>query len=380
MPAADACVREGLSVADLRPATTEALRALLPGTAGVHDPVDTTAVVDEATFARCLDLLAADPDVDAVVTVTVPTALGDPAGGVHRTAKPVLAVSAGQAAPVSLREDGIAAYTDPARAAAVLARLADRAEWLRRSAPEPVEPDVDLATARDVVTGHDGWLSPDQVVRLLTAFGLPVLGGALVRDAASAVAAQRSFGGPVALKAVARDLLHKSKGGGVLLDLGEDDVAEGFRELRDRFGDRLTGVFIQPMAERGRELLVGVVTDPEFGPLVVTGLGGVDTDVLADRAAALAPLSEVGLDDLLHGFRAAPAVFRDHDRTAVRDVLRRVAHLAELLPEVVELDINPLVLAGDRVVAVDARVRVTPAEPVDPFLRRLRDARPRPTT
>ncbi|MEU4769060.1 GNAT family N-acetyltransferase [Actinosynnema sp. NPDC023794] len=381
--AADACVRHGLTIADLGPGTVEALAALLPGTASPHNPVDTTAVVDDVTFGRCLDLLISDPAVDAVIAVTVPTALGDPAGGIHPTVKPVLAVTADQDGPVSLREDSIARYAEPAGAAAVLAALVERASWLRRPPPEPADlSGVDLTTARAVVAAHlatepeGGWLDPDQVVRLLGAFGLPVLGGVLVVDAESAVAAQRSFGGPVALKAVARGLLHKSKGGGVLLDLaGEDAVTCAFESLRDRFGERLSGVFVQPMAERGRELLVGVVTDPQFGPLVVTGLGGVDTDLVDDRAAALAPLSEADVADLLHGFRAAPRVFAEYDEAAVRDVLLRVGRLAELVPGIAELDLNPLVLTGQRVVAVDARVRVAPAEPVDPFLRKLRDPR-----
>ncbi|QQQ80753.1 GNAT family N-acetyltransferase [Saccharothrix sp. 6-C] len=381
--AADACVRHGLAIADLGPDTVEALTALLPSTASPRNPVDTTAVVDGATFGRCLDLLVADPAVDAVIAVTVPTALGDPAGGIHPAAKPVLAVSTDQDGAVSLREDAIARYTEPARAAAVLAALAERATWLRRPAPRPGGlSGIDLPTARAVVAEHlaaepgGGWLDPDRVVRLLGAFGLPVLGGVLVRDAESAVAAQRSVGGPVALKAVARGLLHKSKGGGVLLDLaGEDAVTYAFESLRERFGEQLHGVFVQPMADRGRELIVGVVTDPRFGPLVVTGLGGVDTDLVDDRAAALAPLSEADVDDLLHGFRASRKVFREHDEAAVRDVLLRVGRLAELVPEMAELDLNPLVLTGRRVLAVDARVRVAPAEPVDPFLRRLRDPR-----
>ncbi|PSL57313.1 acyl-CoA synthetase (NDP forming) [Saccharothrix carnea] len=381
--AADACVRHGLIIADLGPGTVEALTAQLPSTASPHNPVDTTAVVDDATFARCLDLLVADPAVDAVIAVTVPTALGDPAGGIHPTVKPVLAVTADQDGSVSLREDAIARYAEPARAAAVLAALVERASWLRRPSPEPADlPSTDLTTARAVVAAHlatepeGGWLGPDQVVRLLGAFGLPVLGGVLVRDAESAVAAQRSFGGPVALKAVARGLLHKSKGGGVLLDLaGDDAVTYGFESMRERFGEQLHGVFVQPMADRGRELLVGVVTDPQFGPLVVTGLGGVDTDLVDDRAVALAPMSEADVDDLLHGFRAAPKVFAEHDDAAVRDVLLRVGRLAELVPEVAELDLNPLVLTGQRVLAVDARVRVAPVEPADPFLRRLRDPR-----
>ncbi|MGW4113009.1 bifunctional acetate--CoA ligase family protein/GNAT family N-acetyltransferase [Actinosynnema sp. NPDC004786] len=380
--AADACERHGLAVAGLGRGTVESLGELLPGTASPRNPVDTTAVVDDATFARCLDLLAADPAVDAVIAVTVPTALGDPAGGIHRTAKPVLAVGADLDGSVSLRGDGIACYAEPDRAAAVLAALAERAEWLDRSTPRPVDlSDVDLGTARAVVADHligepaGGWLDPERVVRLLGAFGLPVLGGVLVSDVGSAVAAQRSFDAPVALKAVARGLLHKSEGGGVVLDLaGEDAVDHAFESLRERFGERLTGVFVQPMADRGRELLVGVVTDPQFGPLVVTGLGGVDTDLVDDRAAALAPLTEADADDLLHGFRAASKVFAEHDASVVRDALLRVGRLAELLPEVAELDLNPLVLTGDRALVVDARVRVVPAVPVDPFLRRLRDA------
>ncbi|MFJ8962518.1 GNAT family N-acetyltransferase [Lentzea sp. NPDC102401] len=132
------------------------------------------------------------------------------------------------------------------------------------------------------------------------------------------------------------------------------------------------GVFVQPMAGGGRELLVGVATDEKFGPLVVTGLGGVDTDVIDDRAAALAPLSTTDADDLLHSFRAAGAALADADKESVRDVLLRVAALAAALPEVVEVYVNPLVVSEKGCLVVDARVRVAPARRTDPFLRRLR--------
>ncbi|CCH32899.1 GNAT family N-acetyltransferase [Actinosynnema sp. NPDC047251] len=375
--AADACVHNGLTVAVLSSATTRALRSLLPSTASPDNPVDTTAVLDPRVFARCLDLIAEDPVVDAIVAVTVPTALGDPAGGVHRTGKPVLAVD--PSGPLLVRPDGVACYPDPAGAVRALAALADRAEWLRR--PEPgfaPLPGVDLTAARAVVQAHladepaGGWLDPDRVVKLLRAFGLPVLGGALVTDEEGAVAAQRSLGGPVALKAVARDVLHKSRAGGVLLNVDGPQVAASFDELRDQFGDRLDGVFVQPMSEGGRELLVGVVGDPQFGPLVVTGLGGVDTDVVDDRAAALAPLTGADADDLLHGFRAAAGVFGEVDAAPVRDVLLRVSRLAELLPEVAELDLNPLIVRGGHAEVVDARVRLAPAAPADAFPRGLR--------
>lgn len=174
---------------------------------------------------------------------------------------------------------------------------------------------IDLDAAKSIVAGEEGWLPPGEVMALLTAFGLPVLGGTLATTTEHAVAAQLAYDAPVALKAVADDLLHKSKGGGV--ELGVTDaggVAEAFRAFQERFGDRLRGVFVQPMASGGRELLVGVVTDEKFGPLVVTGLGGVDTDLLDDRAAALAPLSTADADDLLHGFRAAGYVLMRRQR------------------------------------------------------------------
>ncbi|GLY49858.1 bifunctional GNAT family N-acetyltransferase/acetate--CoA ligase family protein [Lentzea sp. NBRC 102530] len=369
--AADACVREGLRVAELSDATVKALRELLPAAASVRNPVDTTAVLGEEAFARCLDLIGADPAVDAVITVTVPTALGDPTGGVHGVlGKPVLAVRTGQTERLP---DGVPCYAEPARAAAVLARLAERAEWLARPREFADLGGVDLETAEGVVARNaEGWLPPDEVVRLLKAFGLPVLGGTLVTTAEHAVAAQQAHGAPVALKALADDLLHKSRGGGVVLGVADGGaVAEAFRGFQERFGDRLRGVFVQPMASGGRELLVGVASDEKFGPLLVTGLGGVDTDVVDDRAAALAPLSTADADALVHGFRAAGKVLAETDAAAVRDVLARVAELAAALPEVVELDINPLVVTDEGCLVVDARVRVAQARRPDPFLRQL---------
>ncbi|HEX7304689.1 GNAT family N-acetyltransferase [Lentzea sp.] len=369
--AADACVHEGLRMAELSETTMKELRKLLPAAASTHNPVDTTAVVDEAEFTTCLDIVAADPAVGAIITVTVPTALGDPTGGVHRVhGKPVLAVRTGQ---TECLPGDVPCFAEPARAAAALARLVERAEWLDRPRDFTDLGGIDLETAQGVVARNsEGWLPPDEVVRLLKAFGLPVLGGTLATTAEHAVAAQRTFGTPVALKALADDLLHKSKGGGVELGLGEGAVAEAFRGFQERFGDRLRGVFVQPMAGGGRELLVGVVTDPKFGPLVVTGLGGVDTDLVDDRAAALAPLSTADADDLVHGFRAAGRVLADVDAEAVRDVLMRVAELAAALPEVAELDINPLVVTGTGCLVVDARVRVAEIRRTDPFLRQLK--------
>jgi acyl-CoA synthetase (NDP forming) len=146
--------------------------------------------------------------------------------------------------------------------------------------------------------------------------------------------------------------------------------------LRARFADRLSGVLVEPMVTGGIETIVGVVQEPVFGPVVVFGLGGVATDVLGDHAARLAPLTGADADDLIHSIRAAPALLGNdgHARAdigALHDTLLRVSRLADDLPQVAELDLNPVIARPDGVVAVDARIRVTSHRLADPFLRQL---------
>ena len=223
-----------------------------------------------------------------------------------------------------------------------------------------------------------GWLRPDDVQEVLAAYGLPILGGVVVHGAEQAVAAFTEAGGPVAVKAVAEGVLHKAAAGGVRLGLDSPGaVARTADELAALFGERLKGLFVQPMAPAGPELLVGIAGDPVFGPLVAVGLGGTVTDLSADRAHRLVPLTEADADDMLDEFRAGKRLFDPQhgpgpDRAAVRNVIVRVAALAERLPEVVELDLNPVIAGTDRCVAVDARIRVAPPRPYDPALRALR--------
>ncbi|WIV53918.1 acetate--CoA ligase family protein [Amycolatopsis nalaikhensis] len=192
----------------------------------------------------------------------------------------------------------------------------------------------------------------------------------------SMAAAVADLDSPVVLKADAEGLLHKTAGGGVLLNVhGADRIMEAFRTLRSRFGSALRGVTVQPMAEPGRELLVGVRSDPVFGPLVVFGLGGVDTDLIADRAARLAPLTAADADLLLDGLRSSKALWASGqlDRAAVRELLLKVSRLAELVPELAELDLNPVRVRSDGCVALDVRARFERPSATDPFLRHLRD-------
>ena len=195
-------------------------------------------------------------------------------------------------------------------------------------------------------------------------------------DADAAVAAAAGFGGHVVIKADVPGLLHKTAAGAVELDLhGADEVRAAMGRLQDRFAGRLSGVLVEPMIADGVETIVGVVQEPVFGPVVVFGLGGVATEVLGDRAARLAPLTIADADDLIHSIRAAPGRTRARGQhpaaSALRDVLLRVSRLADDLPQVAELDLNPLMARPDGVVAVDARIRVTSHRLADPFLRQL---------
>jgi len=197
--------------------------------------------------------------------------------------------------------------------------------------------------------------------QLLAAYGVPVPEGALVTTAEEAAAAAERLGGKLAMKAVGAGILHKTEGGLVVLGVaGPDEAAATFELLRERAGDALEAVLVERTLPGGRELLAGLKRDPVYGPVVAFGLGGVMTEVLGDVAFALAPLDAAeaaGLPDLigaravLDEFRGAPAV----DRAALSAVLGALSRLAEL-PQIAEIDVNPLLIDGDRPVAVDALV------------------------
>jgi succinyl-CoA synthetase beta subunit len=219
------------------------------------------------------------------------------------------------------------------------------------------------------------------VTTLLADAGLPVLPGVVVApDGDAAVAAAKRLGHPVAVKAVTPGVLHKSRAGGLALGLRTGrDIRIAVAHMRERFGDDLTGVLVQPMTDPGRELLVGLHHDDTFGPLIVLGLGGVDADLIADRACRLIPLTDLDAAGMFTTLRAAPKIFdadapavRGADADAVADVLLRVARLAELLPEIAEADLNPVIVRDGHCQIPDARIRLRPWRPTDPFLRRLR--------
>jgi acyl-CoA synthetase (NDP forming)/GNAT superfamily N-acetyltransferase len=422
--AADACVEAGLVVHQVSAHGQRKLRSLLPPGAAVAGPVDTTAGVTADVFGEALALLATDPGAgrphrgtghagkdpaaagqagqpggpdprrsgpDAVIALVVPTAAADlvPALQAATLPVPLAAVVLDQPETVRLLPaaggSAVPAYAYPEAAARAVGRAARYGSWRSRPAGTvPELPGIDAARARSLVGSFlarvpgGGWLSPAEADELLRCYGIPLVETRAAGDADEAAAAAAVLGGHVTIKADVPGLVHKSDAGAVELDLrGPADVRAAMGRLAERFAGRLTGVIVQPMITGGTEVIIGVVQEPVFGPLVVFGLGGVATEVLGDHAARLAPLTSSEADDLIRSIRAAPLLLGHRgtpaaDLGALRDALLRISRLADDLPQVAELDLNPVIARPDGAFAVDARVRVTSRAAADPFLRQLR--------
>ena len=393
--ATDACAAQGLQLPALSPATEAALRAFLPPEASVRNPVDMIASASAEGYRHAVKILCDDPTFDAVLAIFVPPIVTDAAdvaaairAGALGADKPVVTCFLGKHgmtdALSSLREGHIPSYAFPESAAIALARAAKYGAWLRRADGLPFHlPESALAEVRTILARvpPKSWLTPTDVHAVLRAIGIPVLGQTIVPgadvDPQDVVAAAESLGLPVALKVHGAKIVHKSDVGGVALHLRDAAaVRAALATMRTKLAahglmDDVEGWFLQAMAPaEGVECFAGLTLDPAFGPLVAFGLGGVAVELWRDVAFRLAPLDNVDAADLLgsirgarvlDGFRGAPPA----DRPALIDALQRLARLGAEVPEIAEMDLNPLLAlppAGDGgsrggVVAVDARIR-----------------------
>jgi acyl-CoA synthetase (NDP forming) len=214
---------------------------------------------------------------------------------------------------------------------------------------------------------------------LCRAFGIPVVESRGVMSPAGAVEAAEDLGFPVVLKAGAPTIVHKSDVGAVMLNLADArEVRDAYASMATRLGAEMSGAVVQPMVAPGVETIVGVTHDPSFGPLVLFGLGGTTAELLGDRTLRILPLTDEDAAELVRSLRGSPLLFgyrgSPHvDIAALENLLLRVGRLAEDVPEVAEMDLNPVVVTEAGVVAVDVKVRVAP--PVDSLpqdLRRMR--------
>ena len=379
---ADACEADGLEIPALGDDTQAALRAILPLEASVGNPVDMIASASADQYQEAIRILGRDANVDAIIVIFIPPLVTRPedvaraiVAGTRDLArsKPVLTVfMQARGVPDELRSSDVRlpSYAFPEDAAAALARVARYAEWRAR----PLEPSVRLDDLRrDEATaivatalGKVEWLDSADVWKLLECYGIPVLPQRIVSGIDDVAGAATDLGGPVALKAIAPGLLHKTEAGAVRLGLSTEDAAAAAREMDARLrqaGMAPSGFLLQRMALPGVEMIVGVVHDRQFGPVVACGAGGVLVELIKDVSVRLAPLSRRDAEEmvrelksfpLLTGYRGASAA----DVAALTETVLRISALVEDLPQVAELDLNPVLVHATGVTVVDARIRV----------------------
>ena len=372
---ADACEAAGLELPELSEETVRTIAPLLPREASLANPVDMLGSASDNSYERVLPSLLADPTIDAVIVLFVPTvsatadAVADAivrVGGATNGEKPVLAVvMSGEGIPQPLRTaDSVAAFGYPESAARALGRAAERADWLRRplgsvQEVEDIEIDAALAVVERALGDSDGrWLEPTEARELLLSYGIPLVAENLATSADEAIAAASTLGYPVVVKTATAGA-HKTETGGIALDLTNHDAV---RAAVERIG---APVVVQPMVSGGAELLAGLVQDPVFGPLVAFGPGGVLAELIGQATFRIAPLADLDAEELVsegkagvlvRGFRGSPAA----DAAALVDLVKRLARLGLDLPSVAELDLNPVLALPERCVVVDARVRIAP--------------------
>jgi len=385
--AVDALETSGLVLAEFSAETNAVLRRLLPAAASIRNPVDMLAGAGTTEYASGLDALLSDEGVDGLILVLPPppmTTAAEVAGAIipiiRASGKPVVVALMGEDLIVHaarlLRQARVPDYRFPERAAMAMGILWRRASLLVSMPPDPIRPDgLRPGEAAEILAnaarGFAGFIDASQASRMVEAYGVPIPAEMSAATAEEAAAAARRLGFPVVLKIASPDIPHKSDVGGVRLGLGsESDVMRAFGEMRASAAAaapqaRLRGAVVQPMIGAGQEVILGVVRDEQFGPLVMFGAGGVEVEMLRDIAFALAPLSRMEAERLidsthagrrLGGSRSLPPA----DREAVVEALLRVAQLAVDQPEVAEIEVNPLRVfeQGKGAAALDVRLRL----------------------
>ena len=390
---ADACEAAGLEVPETPPDVRARLASFAAAEAGLGNPVDLIASAGAEEYRRAIAELARWEGIDALIAIFIrplATSSEEVAEAIRAVVAelprelPVLAVfvTTGERAALATAA-GVPAYRQPEDAARALGRAAGYAEWRRRPAPPSAEPEgVDrdgaAATIAEALEAGREWLAAGECERLLGSYGIATPRARLVPDPRAAGAAAAELGGRVALKAHGAGILHKTELGAVAVGLaGAEEVERAAGEMEARLaagGLRAECFLVQEMVEGGTELLVGVATDPVFGPVVACGAGGTAVELLGDVALRVCPLTAADAAEmirslatfpLLTGFRGAEPA----DLAALEDLVLRVGSLADTHHEIVELDLNPVLATPSGAIAADARIRIAPPEPPRPWPR-----------
>lgn len=383
---ADACEANGLVVTGLSEATTSLLAAHFPEEASLANPIDMIASATPQSYRIAVEAVLADPGVDAVIATFVPP-LGirqeDVAEAIvsvaARAEKPVLAVLMGrEGLPqglAELNEAGIPGYRFPESAVRALAAMYRHRRWLERPAGQVRAFDVDREAVAQIIAAarEEGRekLSETEVMRVLEAYGIPVAPYRVARTADEAAQAAAELGWPVVMKVLSPRIIHKSDVGGVIVGVeDEGELRAAFQRLTTEVparagigGEMVDGVLVQKMVPRGKETIIGMTLDPQFGPVLMFGLGGIYVEALKDVVFRVQPVTDVDAAEmvrairgvrLLQGVRGEPA----SDLAAVEETIQRISQLVGDHDAIREMDVNPWMAFPDGGVAVDGRIRI----------------------
>jgi acyl-CoA synthetase (NDP forming) len=379
--AADAAAAAKLQIIELSAALQQELAGIAPHFAGVSNPVDLGADAPPAAIGKAIRALASSGEADALVVPLVATRTNDLPGALTALTEaaddqphlPIVAVVVGADSPLKLGRGNLPVYQLPEDAVRSLKHACRYARWRREPAgSQPTLPGIDRHAAHRLVsaalTEGPGWQPVAVTHALMACYGVPLLDTRLARNGEQAESVARDLGFPVAMKATRPGLVHKTEAGGVHLRLSDASaIRTAYLDIADSLDEAQPEVALQPMVQTGVELVVGVVHDALFGSLVMVGLGGVHTDLLGDRSFRSLPLTErdaaamwreLRAAPLLTGYRGAPAM----DTNALEQLLLRVAELAKDLPEVSELDLNPVVAVPSGVAALDIKIKLALAK------------------
>ena len=378
--ATDAIGDTSLTVADLGEETTDALRDRMPDAAAVHNPVDIIGDADAERFREALDVTLADPEVGAALVVSAPTAVLSSeelaetiVAASERHDTPIVPCMMGgesvEAAATHLRGAGIPNFFDPTRAVTGLEALSHHRDVAARDPDPPVTfEDVDRDRVETILSerAERGERSLGvESMAILEAYGIPVPDGAVVDDPAEAAALAADIEGDVVCKIASPDIAHKTDIGGVRVGVPDDEVADVFEDIVTKARNyqpdaTILGVQVQEQVdlEDATETILGVTTDPQFGPLVVFGLGGIFVEILEDTSIRVAPFGDRAARSMVEEIRAAPLLRgargrEPADLDAVTEAILRIGQLVTDHPAILELDINPLVAGPDGVQAID---------------------------
>ncbi len=379
--ATDACETLGMAIASFTPETIETLRSCLPAAASIYNPVDVLGDAMPELYRHAIEAVICDDNVSGIIVLASPQAMTDMeriaeivVDASRESSKPILVSLMGGAQALKgekiLSAGRVPNYPFPERAARTMRAMIDYAEITARTRMYPPDCGVDRISVQEILDNErkQGNKRPGvECLPLLERYGIPVAESIVASTREQAIEAANRIGYPVVMKVVSADISHKTDVGGVRTDIIDADEAgvvyDGMMHRIHRYmpGARIEGVLVQKMLIGGREVIIGMNRDPQFGPMIMFGLGGISVEVLKDVTFRIAPLTEKDADEMIKEIRAYPMLLgirgeKPSDIDAIKESLLRFSKLCIDFPEIVEIDINPMLVFEKGCVAVDIRL------------------------